>query len=55
MKYLVPLLLLGAPLCPGFGLPPLVAVLVFGTGVLFGLVAYGKPDVPFVTSLNIVE
>jgi hypothetical protein len=55
VKYLVPLLLLGAPLCPHLGLPWYCAVPVFLTGVLFGFAAYGKADVPYVSSLSILE
>jgi hypothetical protein len=47
MKYLVPLALTIAPLCPATGLSSFAAVAVFSVGVLLAFAALGKDDVPF--------
>ena len=46
MKYLIPALLLAAPLCPQSTLHWAVATAVFLLGVCFSLVAYGTPAAP---------
>lgn len=52
MKYLIPLALTVAPLCPNTGLSGFTAVAVFAVGVVLALVAYGKPDTPLYLSVQ---
>ena len=52
MKYLLPLALTLAPLCPHVGLSGFTAFAVFATGVTLALVAYGKDEVPLYLSVQ---
>lgn len=55
MKYLVPLFLFAAPLCPHSGLSTAWGVTYFVAGVFTALWAYDKADVPFVSSYSEVN
>lgn len=55
MKYLIPLALTVAPLCPHVGLTGFTAFAVFATGVFLALVAYGKADTPLVLTIQNYE
>jgi len=48
MKYVIPTVLMLAPLCPHTGLSGFTAFAVFAVGVVFGLMAYGKDDMPYI-------
>lgn len=52
MKYLVPLLLFAAPLCPHTELDTWANVVYFLAGCLTAVWAYDKADVPLVSSFT---
>ena len=52
MKYLVPLLLFAAPLCPQTNLAGAWYVAYFVAGVFSAIWAYDKADSPFISSYS---